>query len=102
MNQGEFNFDEGLPYQAHSETSRDAAESMEPSAATMRGKVLAFIRQCGRIGATDDEMQVHLHMNPSTQRPRRVELWTAGLIEASGRKRLTRSRCNAMVWVEKP
>jgi hypothetical protein len=94
-----FDFDENLPpYQRHSEESREAAELIEPDAESLRGIVLAYIRKCGEPGATDDEMQVALRMNPSTQRPRRIELWKADLVRATGRKRPTRSGRPAMVW----
>ena len=93
-----FDFDEDLPpYQRHSDESREAAELIEPDAESLRGKVLAYIRKSG--GATDDEMQVALMMNPSTQRPRRVELWKADLVRPSGQKRPTRSGRWAMVWI---
>lgn len=88
-----------LPYQSHSDTSRAAAVEIEPSAATLRGQVLAHIRKCGYDGATDDESQVDLGMNPSTQRPRRIELWRAGFIVDSGRRRMTRGNRMAVVWV---
>jgi hypothetical protein len=92
--------EEHAPYQAHSETSREAAELIEPSSSTLRGRVYAFVSECGEEkGATDDEMQVALRMNPSTQRPRRVELWRAGLVRDSGVKRPTRTGRRAVVWV---
>ncbi len=90
-----------LPFQLHSEESREAAELIEPDAASLRGVVLAHIRQCGETGATDDEMQIALKMNPSTQRPRRIELWEADLIEKSGHTRPTKSGRNAAVWIER-
>ena len=89
------------PYQRHSETSRAAAEAIEPDAATLRGQVLAFIRGRGSFGSTDEESQMGLRMNPSTERPRRIELWRAGWIKDSGRTRYTRSGRSAVVWVDK-
>jgi hypothetical protein len=86
------------PYQPHSETSREAAEAIEPDTATLRGVVLAYIRRQGQRGATDDEMQVALGMNPSTQRPRRVELWDAGFVERTNMTRITRGGRQASVW----
>jgi hypothetical protein len=105
--QEDFNFYDGpdfdggpeAPYQEHSDTSREAAELIEPDAESLRGEVLAYIRRCGATGATDDEVQVALSMNPSTQRPRRVELWKAELIERASAKRPTRSGRKASVWV---
>jgi hypothetical protein len=97
IEQADFDFD--APFQRHSEESHEAAELIEPDAASLRGKVLAYIRQCGTDGATDDEMQVALKMNPSTQRPRRIELWRRDLIQTSIYRRPTKSGRNAMVWI---
>lgn len=104
MNQEYFEFDSTEPepeppYVAHSETSRAAAESIEPDAATLRGKVLALLRQRRHQGATDEEMQAVLRMNPSTQRPRRIELCNADLVMDSNRHRNTRSGRRAVVWI---
>lgn len=79
-------------------TSNEAATLIEPSAATLRGHVLAFLRQRAEAGATDEEMQRSLGMNPSTQRPRRVELERAGLILRTADVRKTSSGRNAIVF----
>lgn len=81
------------------ETSREAARSIRPLAAGYRADVLAAIRAAGADGLTDDECQRALAMNPSTQRPRRLELEAAGLVTDSGRTRLTASGRKAVVWV---
>lgn len=94
-------FDTKPPYQAHSTTSFKAAALIEPTAASLRGQVLAFMRQAGTQGATDEEIQVAMEMNPSTQRPRRIELLGMGLIANSGETRLTRSGRRAVVWIAK-
>lgn len=92
------NYQQGqAPFQRHSNTSRAAALEIEPSASTLRGQLLAALRAAGERGMTDEEMQYELGMNPSTQRPRRIELCRGGFIEASG-KRLTISRRKALVW----
>lgn len=80
-------------------TQRLAALSIYPHTGTDRRRVLDFVASRGEWGATDDEMQQALRMNPSTQRPRRVELRDGGWIEQSGRKRRTLSRRAAVVWV---
>lgn len=87
-----------LPFQAHSATSRQAAEDAKPGAATERRKVLLYLQSRGEDGATDEECQLALSMNPSTQRPRRVELVRSGLVKDSGRKRRTASGREAVVW----
>lgn len=80
------------------ETSEEAAERIEPSVETLRGKVLRFVRSCGDNGATDEEVQDALSMNPSTERPRRIELERLGFVQDSGKIRLTRSNRKAVVW----
>ena len=99
---------QGVPYMPHSETSREAAELIEPRVAGDRRRVLEYIReQCywmglplgSPMGATDEEQQDALGMNPSTQRPRRGELVAMKLVRDSGRTRRTRSGRRATVWV---
>ena len=86
-----------LPYQAHSETSKAAAESMQSKAKMERGRVYRCIKS-EKYGLIDEEQQIALEMNPSTQRPRRIELVAAGLVRDSGRKRATSSGRMAVVW----
>lgn len=85
-----------LPYQRHSETSRAAAEHLARAAVTMRARVFALLKRSGPM--TDEQMQDALGMNPSTQRPRRVELWQRGLVEDSGERDRTKSGRAAVVW----
>ena len=86
------------PAQRHSPTSIEAAARIEPHMNAMHIRILAYLRDCV-AGATDDEIQVALDMNPSTERPRRIELAARGKIKASGETRKTRSGRNAVVWV---
>jgi len=88
-----------MKFQSHSDTSIEAAHHAEPKAASLRSIVLAYIRQQGRDGATDEQIQNAISMNPSTQRPRRVELVEGGLVVDSGGTRKTASGRNAVVWV---
>lgn len=90
----------GLPHQAHSETSRAAAAAYLPHARTARERVYWTIAE-SPDGLTDEEVQDALDMNPSTQRPRRVELVEIGIVEDSGRTRPTRSGMEAVVWVQR-
>ena len=92
-------FTRPAPYQAHSAPSIAAAEAIEPTAGTLRALVLQFIRTMGSHGATDEEIQQGCEIDPSTQRPRRIELWRAGLVQDSGKTRPTRSGRKATVWV---
>ena len=85
-----------IPVQRHSVTSVEAGEKIKPHAETLRDKVLDLLKSRG--GFTDIEIQDILQMNPSTQRPRRIELVTAGLVQDSGSVRKTPSGRNATVW----
>lgn len=93
------------PYVAHSATSRAAAESVTRSTAqTDRERILAFLLRAGVTGATDEEGFDTLQMNPSTYRPRRIELAQAGrivplVVEGKGIARPTHSGRFAVVWV---
>ena|ERR1700674_702086 len=83
-----------LPFQVHSITSENAAISMAPKAKGIRAKVLALIVERPR---TDEELIEALAGNPSTIRPRRVELYADGLIEPVG-TRPTHSGRQAVIW----
>ena len=87
------------PHQRHSKTSRAAAESIKPHLNALQARVLGCIQLEPAYGATDDEIQRMTGMNPSTQRPRRIELLEKGLIRDSGRTRKTKSGRAATVWV---
>lgn len=71
-----------LPYQPHSEESKEAAKLAEPKAGTQRAEILKLLRlHAGRWGYTDDDIQRYLGLNANTERPRRIELVRAGLVE---------------------
>ena len=100
----EFRAEWGTPYQ-QAKTSREAAEKIRPSVGTLRALVLDAITTAGRDGMTDHEVQHALMMNPSTQRPRRVELANGGFIEKkldslyNPFTRKTPSGRKAQVWI---
>lgn len=85
-----------MKYQSHSETSIAAAEEIEPRVGTLRRMVLDYIRQHGRC--TDEQQQLGLGLNPSTQRPRRIELVEIGLVRDSGLMGITSSGRRAVLW----
>lgn len=88
------------PFQRHSDTSKAAAVDIAPDAGTLRGKVYELIKAwTPRTGGlTDSEVQSMLEMNPSTQRPRRIELVQMGLVADSGQRRVLKSKRTAVVW----
>lgn len=88
-----------LPAQSHSATSRAAADSVRESAGSLRARVLSALREAGPDGLTDEQMQTRLAMNPSTQRPRRIELVKAGKVVAALACRPTASGRAATVWI---
>lgn len=87
------------PFQRHSATSRGAAVQIAPALNRLQSKVYGFIYNCGVTGATDEEIQTALAMNPSTQRPRRIELLEMKLISVATGTRKTRSNRQANVWI---
>jgi hypothetical protein len=80
-------------------TSQEAFESMLSELPPLRAKIYAMLVERGEMGATDEEMQLGIPMNPSTQRPRRGELADAGFVIESDKVRKTKSGRNAIVWV---
>jgi predicted ArsR family transcriptional regulator len=62
----------------------------------MQRRVLELL-QATPDGRTDEEMARRLAMNPSTQRPRRIELARRGLVVTCGTRRTASGR-NADVW----
>jgi hypothetical protein len=80
-----------------SQTSNDAADSLDaPTLNAMQRRVLEVL-QATPDGLTDEEMQTRLGMNPSTQRPRRIELARRGLVVEAGTRRAASGRL-ATVW----
>ena len=78
-------------------TSAQAADSLGPATLNaMQRRVLELLAATPG-GLTDEEMQTRLGMNPSTQRPRRIELARRGLVVEAGTRKTASGR-NASVW----
>jgi DNA-binding IclR family transcriptional regulator len=78
-------------------TSAAAAESLDAETLnTLQRRVLGLL-QATPGGLTDEEMQRRLGMNPSTQRPRRIELARRGFVVADGTRKTSSGRW-ATVW----
>jgi hypothetical protein len=88
--------DPRLPFQSHSETSKEAAKLAVLSAAKGRRMVLGALRNNGPM--TDEQLQDKLLLEGSSERPRRVELVKQGLVRDSGRTHPTRSGRSAVLW----
>lgn len=83
------------PHVAGSPTSHAAAVAIKTAVPTLRDRVYRTIVALGPV--TDEEIADALGMNGSTERPRRVELVSAGLIHQEGTK-ATRSGRQAALW----
>ena len=97
MSQLPLNYDP--PRVKGSDTSVAAADSMAAETSRRRGLVLEAIRQRGAHGATDDELEVELHLRHQTASARRRELVLLGKVRDSGWRRATRSGRKASVWI---
>ena len=84
----------------HGATAHEAADRIEGASGKQRAAVLAEIIRSGELGRTDGELAEMLDLNPSSARPRRIELVEAGLIVDSGRTRKTASGRASVVWRE--
>jgi hypothetical protein len=82
------------PFVHTSQTSADAAFSIKPQGG--RARILDFLRS-DKGSWTDEGISLMLKMNPSTERPRRIELTNAGLIEAAGTAKTSSGR-DAVLW----
>lgn len=86
-----------LPFQRR-DTSEAAADAAEPTAGTLRARVLEVIRGRGAHGATDDEIEAATGLRHQTASARRRELVLSGLAFDSGERRATSSGRKAIAW----
>lgn len=84
------------PYVAGSATSHGAAAQIVSEAPKLRERVFAYIE--AHEGVTDEQIASGTGLNPSTVRPRRVELARAGRIEVGGYSRTASGR-KAQAWI---
>lgn len=92
----EYDLYDGMPPSEPVDTSVAAAVDVLPHINRQQAMVLNYIRVHGP--ATDDELEVALHLSPSTCRPRRRELVLRYVLRDSGQRRLTRHNRKAIVW----
>lgn len=78
-----------------SDTSKQAAEAAVPLVQSDEETILALLR---RRPMTDDAIEEATGLSHQTASARRNGLVAKGLVEDSGRKALTRSGRNAVVW----
>lgn len=79
-----------------SATSAAAADSLDAKTLNaLQRRVLAYLEQRGP--STDEEIATGLGLNPSTERPRRIELARKGLVVEAGTRRTASGRM-AVIW----
>jgi hypothetical protein len=78
-------------------TSAKAADSLGPATLNVLQRRVLELLAATPGGLTDEEMQTRLGMNPSTQRPRRIELARRGLVVEAGTRKTASGRM-AVVW----
>ena len=88
----------GGPFPRHSDTSKAAAAALRGSQ-TLRALVYKAIASSGGHGMTDSEVQAHLGLSGSTQRPRRVRLVELGFVRDSGNRRASKTGRLCTVWI---
>lgn len=92
---------QALPWQGHSDTSREAAQAGAANATIVRARVRDFFQEKGEYGATCDEAEAKLGIIHQSCSARVRELVLAGDIADLGDRRLTRSNRRARVYVHK-
>lgn len=79
-------------------TRAEAAKAIARAEPTIRARVLSYIKSCGDVGCTDEEICIALRLRENTARPRRVALVAEGHVQATGRTRVGSSGRRATVW----
>ena len=90
-------FTQRAPAVRGSQTSAQAADSLGPATLNVLQRRVLELLAATPGGLTDEEMQTRLGMNPSTQRPRRIELARLGLVVEAGTRKTASGRM-ASVW----
>jgi hypothetical protein len=78
-------------------TSAKAADLLGPATLNAMQRRVLELLAATPDGLTDEEQQTRLGMNPSTQRPRRIELARRGLVVEAGTRKTASGRM-ATVW----
>ena len=87
----------GIPFVDGSDTSRAAATSIG-SGERAKIRVMQAMRDCGKNGATCEEIELLLGMRHQTTSARIRELTKIGLVVDTGLRRTNTSGCTARVY----
>lgn len=96
---------DGVPF-THRDTSREAAESVADSVASLRAEIYRRILRAGDHGMTCDELEIEIGRIHESISARVWDLNGGNVklqqrIEDSGARRMTRRKRRAIVWVVK-
>lgn len=80
------------------ETSKQAAKKVLAKVGTQKYVVLQAFKERFPQGFTDEELIDYCDLRLDNARKRRVDLYNDGIVENSGKTRLTSSGCQAIVW----
>ncbi len=80
------------------DTSRQAAESVEPHLTEIQANVLGIIADSGEYGLTDEQLSERFGTSTSTARTRRAELADRGMVIEAAARRTLRSGRQGRVW----
>jgi len=89
------------PALGKTDTSAEAAASIEAVTARLQRAVLLAIRERGALGLTSHELAVRLGLERASVQPRTSELREMGLIRDSGQRRRNPNGKRAIAWVAK-
>lgn len=87
------------PYVKSSQTSAEAADSIENRLGNLQKKVLAYVQGRGEYGATQAEVKSGCDLSDNTTHPRVRELELKGLLVKTERRRPTPTGRTAFVYV---
>ncbi len=89
----------GLVRNDHGDTAKAAAKAIQLRSGTQRAAVLIELFMARHtVGMSDEVLQAVLGLGASSERPRRVELCRMGFVEDSGKRVLTSTGREAVVW----
>lgn len=91
------------PFEKGSDTSKAAAEAIQPDAARLRSLVIDAFKEAGERGLTSNEVELKLGLRQSTASARVREVVLLGnLVESGIRKTASGRNAKVFVWTDEP
>lgn len=91
------------PFEKGSDTSKAAAEAIQPDAARLRSLVMDAFKEAGAKGLTSNEVELKLGLRQSTASARVREVVLLGnLVESGTRKTASGRNAKVFVWTDEP